>query len=139
MAEVTLVAWNANAAEQVMSSRNDDIDQEFDDFIDELEEHRVALHQMIQDYVDEHALSDQIAALMVLNIGIRMHMVGYALETEKPSGSGLKIALDRFQREMDKCLRVAKKGADQFIAEAKAARAAAEAEDEDEAEGEPEG
>jgi hypothetical protein len=101
--------------------------------MDELDRHGMTLHQLIQDYMDEHDLSDELTSLMLLNISVRMRMVGYAIETDKPSGSGLKLDLDRFRREVDECIRAAKKEADHFIAEAKVARAAAE----NEIDGEP--
>ena len=115
-----------------MNSRNDGIDEEAEAAMDELNRHGVALHQLVQDYMDEHDLSDEIMSLMLLNMSVRMRMVGYALGTEKPSGSGLKLDLDRFRREIDDCIRAAKRDADGFIAEAKAVRAAAENEIEDE-------
>ena len=116
-----------------MNSRNDGIDAETQAAIDELDQHGLALHQLVQDYMDEHDLSDELTSLMLLNISVRMRMVGYAIETDKPSGSGLKLDLDRFRGEVDDCVRAAKKEADHFIAEAKVARAAAESE----ADGEP--
>ena len=115
-----------------MNSRNDGIDEETQAAIDELDQHGTALHQLVQDYMDEHDLSDEITSLLLLNVSVRMRMVAYALETEKPSASGLKVDLDRFRREIDDCVRAAKKDADHFIAEAKVARAAAESELEDE-------
>lgn len=105
-----------------MSSQNDDFDEETE---------AVALYRLIQGYVDEHDLSDQATSLMLLEIAVRMHIVGYALETEEPSASGLKLGLDRFRREMDNLIRDAKKNADHFIATAKTLRAAAENESED--------
>lgn len=111
-----------------MNSRNDDLDEETDAAIDELDRHGMALHQLIQDYMDEHDLSDEMTSLMVLDISVRMRMVGYALGTEKPSASGLKLDLDRFRREMDQLIRDAKKNADHFMAEAKALIAEAESE-----------
>jgi hypothetical protein len=119
------------AEEQAMRSRNDDFEDEPEAAIDELSQHGMALHQLIQHYMDEHDLSDEITSLMLLEVSVRMHMVGYALETEKPSASGLKLDLDRFRREMDNLIREAKKNADHFIAEAKTARAVAENESED--------
>ena len=116
-----------------MTSQRDDFDEEDEAAIEELDRHGMALHQLVQDYADEHDLSDEIASLLLLNISVRMRMVSYALETEKPSGSGLKLDLDRFRREIDECVRAAKKDADAFIAEAKVARAAAERELQDEA------
>jgi hypothetical protein len=115
-----------------MSSHKDDFDEGAEAEIDDLDRHGLALHQLIQDYMEEHDLSDEMASLMLLNISVRIRMVGYALETEKPSGSGLKLELDRFRREVDDWIRAAKKDADHFIAEAKAMRAAAEKELEDE-------
>jgi hypothetical protein len=119
--------------EEAMTSRMDDFDQDAEAAVEDLERHGMALHQLIQDYMDEHDLSDELTSLMLLNISVRMRMVGYAIETEKPSGSGLKLDLDRFRGEVDDCVRAAKKEADHFIAEAKVARAAAESE----ADGEP--
>jgi hypothetical protein len=108
--------------EQAMSSQNDDFDEETE---------AVALYRLIQDYVDEHDLSVEATSLMLLEISVRMHIVGYALETEKPSASGLKLGLDRFRREIDNLIRDAEKNADHFIATAKTLRAAAENEPED--------
>ena len=110
-----------------MNSQNKD-----DEAGDELDQHGLALHQLIQDYMDEHDLPDELGALMLLNISVRMRMVGYALETERPSPSGLKLDLDRFQREIGDCIRAAKKGAEEFIEEAMVLREAAEEEEEDE-------
>jgi len=118
--------------EQAMSPHNDDFDEETEAAVDALSQHGTALHQLVQDYVDEHDLSDEAASLMLLEISVRMHMVGYALETEQPSALGLKLHLDRFRREMDSLTRDAKKNADQFIAQAKTLRAAAENSGEDE-------
>jgi len=115
-----------------MASRTHDFDEEDEAGMDELDRHGMALHQLVQDYTDEHDLSDEITSLLLLNVSVRMRMVAYALETEKPSASGLKVDLDRFRREIDDCVRAAKKDADHFIAEAKVARAAAESELEDE-------
>jgi hypothetical protein len=118
--------------EQAMNSRNDDFDEETDGAMDELYRHGVALHQLVQEYMDEHDLSDEMTSLILLNMSVRMRMVGYALGTEKPSASGLKLDLDRFRRDIDDCVRDAKKNADQFIAEAKEALAAVENEADDE-------
>ncbi len=109
-----------------MNSQNED----FDDAAaaEEMDHHGLELHQLIQDYLDEHDLSDEAGAIILLGICIRMRMVGYALETEEPSASGLKMDLDHFQRDIDDCLRTAKKGAEEFIEEAKALKAEAEAE-----------
>ena len=110
-----------------MSSGDDDFgDAESNAAMDEFERHGLALHQLIQDYMDEHDLPDEMVALMLFNLAVRMRMVGYAVETDRPSASGLKLDLDRFRGEVDGCIRAAKKEADRFIAEAKMARAKAE-------------
>ena len=116
-----------------MSSRDDDFDEaEGDAVIDEFERHSIAVFEFIQDYIDEHDLLDEMMSVILLGISLRLRMVGYALETEKPSASGLKLDLDRFRREVDESVRAAKKDAEHFIAEVKTARAEAESEtDED--------
>jgi hypothetical protein len=117
--------------EQAMSSRDDEAD-EAEAAVDEFDRHGLALHELVQDYMDEHDLLEEMTSVVLLNVCVRMRMVGYALETEKPSASGLKLDLDRFRGEIDSCIRAAKKDAERFIAEAKAARAAAENGAEDE-------
>jgi hypothetical protein len=93
-----------------------------------MDQHGLALHQLIEDYLDEQELSDDAGVVMLLSIAIRMRMVAYALETEHPSASGLKMDLERFQRLIEDAVRTAKKGADEFIEEAKVLRAQAESE-----------
>ena len=114
-----------------MNSQNEDISDDAEAG-DELDQHGLALHQIVQDYMDEHDLSDELGALLLLNISVRMRMVGYALETEKPTASGLKMDLDRFNSEIGDCIRAAKKGANEFIEEAMVLREAAEEEVDDE-------
>jgi hypothetical protein len=113
--------------EQPMNSQNEDAGNEAQD---ELDQHGLALHQLIQDYMDEHDLSDELTALLLLNISIRMRMVGYALEADEPSASGLKTDLDLLHREIGECIGAAKKGAEEFIEEAMVLREAAEEEEE---------
>jgi hypothetical protein len=120
--------------ERAMSSGNDDFDDAASNAaVSEFDQHSGALLQVVQDYIEEHDLLEEMMSLVLLNLSVRLRMVGYALETEKPSASGLKLDLDRFRRELDGCIRAAKKDADRFIADAKAARAKAESEAEDEA------
>jgi hypothetical protein len=116
-----------------MSSNDDDFDNaQANAVVDEFNRHTSAIHQLVQDYIDEHDLLEEMMSVVLLNLSVRMRMVGYAVETEKPSASGLKLDLDRFQREIDGCIRTAKKDADRFIADAKAARAKAEKEADEE-------
>jgi hypothetical protein len=120
--------------EKPMNSQNEDFDEDAE-AVDELDQHGLALHELIQDYLDEHDLPDRMGSLILLSIGIRMRMIGYAMETERPSASGLKMDLDRFRREIDECLRTAKKGAEEFIEEAAVLRSEMEAEIEAETDG----
>ena len=117
-----------------MSSSDDPFggDPEADAAMDEFERHSGAVFEFVQDYIDEHDLLDEMMSLVLLNISLRLRMVGYALETEKPSASGLKLDLDRYRREIDDAVRHAKKDAERFIAEVKTARAEAENEAGDE-------
>jgi len=120
--------------ERTMSSGNDDFDDAASDAaVNEFNRHSGALLQLVQDYIEEHDLLEEMMSLVLLNLSVRLRMVGYALETEKPSAAGLKLDLDRFRRELDGCVRAAKKDADRFIADAKAAREKAESEAEEEA------
>jgi hypothetical protein len=106
------------------------------DAANEFERHGRALHELVQDYLDDHDIPDAAGALLLLGAAITMRMIGYATEVEKPSGSGLKLDLDRFGREMDEAVRQAKRGAEEFIEASKAELAAARRELEDEEGGE---
>jgi len=110
-----------------MSAGDEDLDDaELDAVIDEFDRHSGAIYQMVQDYIDEHDLLEEMMSIVLLNLSVRMRMVGYALDTEKPSASGLKLDLDRFRREMEDGVRAAKKDAERFIEDVKAARSEAE-------------
>ena len=112
-----------------MNSGHDQLDDaESDVAADEFDRHCEAIFQFIEKYSEEHDLVEEMMSLVLLNLCIKLRMVGYGLYTEKPSVAGLKLDLDRFQRDMDGGLRAAKKDADRFIAEVKTARAAAESE-----------
>jgi hypothetical protein len=116
-----------------MSSGDDDFgeDAEQDAAMEEFDRHSGAVFQFVQDYIEEHDLLEEVMSVVLLGISLRLRMVGYALETEKPSETGLKLDLDRFRREVEESVRAAKKDADRFIAEVKSARAEAENEDDE--------
>lgn len=104
-------------------------DEDFSDTDDdEFDQHSTALQDLVQDYLDEQDLSERAGAVLLLSMSIKMRMIGYAMETDQPSASGLKMDFDRFEREIADCIRTAKKSADEFIAEAKAVRAGIEEE-----------
>jgi hypothetical protein len=103
---------------------------------DEFERHGRAVHELVQEYLDDHDIPDSTGAGLLLSGAITLRMIGYATEVEKPSASGLKLDLDRFAREMDEAVRRAKRGAEEFIEASKAELAAARRELEDEEGGE---
>jgi hypothetical protein len=89
------------------------------------------LFQNIEEFAEEEDVADELLALLLLRLALTMRMTTYAATAAKPSGGGLKLDLDRFRRDIEDLIRVTKKDADRFIAEAKEAMAAAEP-DEDE-------
>jgi hypothetical protein len=109
-----------------MNSEHEDFDDA--EAAKERDQHGLALHQLVQDYLDEHDLPDEAGVVILLGIGIRMRMVSYALESEEPSGAGLKRDLDHFQRDIEHCVQAAKEGAEEFIKEAMVLRDQADAE-----------
>jgi len=112
--------------EHTMSSSDDPFggDPEAEAAMDEFDRHSQALHELIQDYFDAEHIPDAAGATLLLSVALNMRMVGYALEVEKPSGSGLKLDLDRFRRDIDDAVRHAKKGADEYIEKIKPVLAA---------------
>jgi hypothetical protein len=119
--------------ERAMSPGDDDLDEtELDAAMNEFEQHSNVIYEFVQEYIDEHELLEEMMSVLLLNMSVRLRMVGYALDTEQPSATGLKLDLDRFRREMDEGVRAAKKDADRFIAEVKSARSEAENEADEE-------
>ncbi|MFD2142249.1 hypothetical protein [Ancylobacter oerskovii] len=102
-----------------------------DGYDEAYESHRAALWDMLMAYADEHDLADGFLSDLVSDLGLSLRMVAYAAETERPSVGGLRLDLDRYARELGESVREAKKGASEFIAEAKAAREAEGAEAEE--------
>ena len=116
-----------------MTSDDDQFDEaDGDAAADEFNRHCDAVFQFVETYTEEHDLVEEMMALVLLNLSIKLRMVGYGLYTEKPSVTGLKLDLDRFQHDVEDGVRAAKKDADRFIAEVKIARDAAENEAQDE-------
>jgi hypothetical protein len=93
----------------------------------EYEELRVALQQHIDEFIETRELSLAMMALLLMDLSVTARMVDYALSVERPSGSGLKLELDRFRREIDDFTRASKKSADVFIAASRQVLAAEEA------------
>jgi len=115
------------------NNNGDDLDE--DD--NEWERHQAALFEAIEDFQEEHDINDSAMSLLLADLSVNKRMMGYALETAQPSGTGLKLELDQFKRELDDMLRELKKNADEFITHAKklieqVAREEGELEDDDE-------
>ena len=86
---------------------------------DEYERVRELLDAHLSDFAQEHDLSLGAVSLMLFDIGASMRMTDYVLSVEKPSVSGLKLDLDRCQRELDDLVRDCKRGADEFVSKSK--------------------
>ena len=100
-------------------------------FADEFERHRKALFERIEEFMEEEDLDDEFMGQLLLDALIRLRMATYGVSVERPSVAGLKLDLERLQKEVVEVLRLAKKDAEDFIATVKQARAAAEAEEGD--------
>jgi hypothetical protein len=106
----------------------DDEDDDFTEFADEFEQHTKAIYQLVADYMDDLEVPEAVIAEVLLHMAVNMRMVAYAMDAEKPSVAGLKLDLDRLRGGMDQLVRESKKGAEAFIASAKAAIADGEKE-----------
>ena len=54
-------------------------------------------------------------SLLLMDVAVSSRQIHYVTSVEKPSVSGMRIELDRFQREVGDFLRSTKKTADEFI------------------------
>jgi hypothetical protein len=82
---------------------------------DDFARHGRAIHDLVQEYLNTHDIGDAAGSVLLLDLAIHMRTIGYVLDVEQPSGSGLRLELDRFRRDIDEAIRHAKKGADEFI------------------------
>ena len=104
-----------------------DDDPAIDQFVEEFERHRDALLDRIYAYIEEENLEEGYVAQLLADIMIRMRMTAYGLGVESPSVAGLKLDLDRLNKELGESLREAKKDAEDYIEQVKEVRAAAAA------------
>lgn len=93
----------------------------------EYERLRNLLSTQISQVAEEEEISSGMLALLLIDLGVTHRMLDYVLSVERPSGSGLKLDLDRFRREIDEYMRGSKKSADGFVLQAKEALAEEEA------------
>ena len=107
----------------------------FDDEADDTDDYAEigkALHSHIEEFAEEHDLSEREISLLLLDIAMKSRMAGYVLSVERPSGSGLKLELDRMRHEAEQLIRAAKKVADGYVAHTKEVLKQAEQADQDE-------
>src|SRR6266849_7934655 len=98
-----------------------DADDEYDRMRDMLDAH-------ISEFAEEHDLPVGALSPLLLDLAVLTRMADYAMSVEKPSGSGLKLDLDRMHREVDHFVRDCKRHADEFVANSQDALQAAKAE-----------
>jgi len=97
--------------------------------VERLESLREKLLEHVQSFTEEHEFPSGLLPVMLIEMAVTSRMMDYVLSVERPSGSGLRKDLDRLGRDIDALLRLMKKEADGFIANAEEALAAAEAAD----------
>src|ERR1700704_4635182 len=73
------------------------------------------LHAHISEFAEEHDLPVGALSPLLLDLAVTSRMMDYVLSVEKPSGSGLKLDLDRMRREVDHFVRDCKRHADEFV------------------------
>ena len=114
-----------------MTQREDDLfngDEPDREAIDEFERLRELLHAHLSEFAEEHDLPNAALSALLLDLAVTARMMDYTLSVEKPSTSGLKLELDRMQREIADFVRDCKRHADEFIEHSKDAIAQARAE-----------
>ncbi len=83
------------------------------------EQMRDMLYARISDFAEEHELPIGALSPLLLDLAVTTRMTDYALSVDKPSVSGLKLDLDRMQREVSDFVRDCKRHANDFIASSK--------------------
>ncbi len=101
------------------------------DILDDFDRLTHLLFERVSEFAEQEDLDDELLSMLLFRLSLTMRMVGYAETAAKPSAGGLKLDLDRFRRDIEDLIRHTKKGADQFVADAKDSMAALDR-DEDE-------
>jgi len=99
-----------------------------DEAADEFDRLQMALLERIEEFIEDEDVGDADVADLLISSAVHLRMVGYGMTVDKPSVGGLKLDLDRFRQDFDAIIRDAKKGAEDFIEQAKEARAKQEGE-----------
>ena len=96
-------------------------DRELESWDDEQEAHAEALREHVLDFLDENEIDEGTAVFGLVHIALSLAMSGYVMSVDKPSVGGLRMALDRLGKDFADIIRDAKKSAEEFLAETKAA------------------
>jgi hypothetical protein len=121
-----------DSSEAEMSDENGDrFGHDADEALDDFDRLTEILFQRVVEFAEEEEIGDDLLSPLLLRLSLTTRMVAYAANAAKPSGSGLKLDLDRFRRDVEGLVRAAKKDADHFMAQARESLAAAEAEDDE--------
>jgi hypothetical protein len=102
-----------------MSDTDDDA---FDDGGAADDFHRLSgiLFERVAEFADDEDVDDEVIPVLLLQLAVTMRAMNYTGSVAKPSGSGLKLDLDRFRRLTDDLIRETKKDADGLVARTKA-------------------
>jgi hypothetical protein len=80
-----------------MPDENDDLlGEDGDDAVEDFRRLTDLLFKRVSEFAEEEDVADDILPLMLLQLSVTTRMMAYAVSTAKPSGSGLKLDLDRF-------------------------------------------
>jgi hypothetical protein len=120
-----------------MSDENDfsGEDAESEEAGDKFDRHREELFERITQFMEDEDINEAAASFLLLDLALTLRMAAYGTGVKNPSAAGLKLDLDRLQREVADFIRLAKKGAEEFIRNTKQMLATIE-EEEDAPEGE---
>jgi len=109
-----------------MTEDDDDLSGEGgDEALDDFDRLTDSLYQRVLEFTEDEDVDDEIVPILLLRLSLSTRMMGYAMSVARPSAGGLRLDLDRFRREAEDLIRVMKKDADRFIAQAQATIAAA--------------
>ncbi len=106
-------------------NQDDPFGEDADELAEDFDRLTDILYKRVAEFAEEEDVDDEVLPLLLLRLSLSTRVMGYAMSVAKPSGGGLKLDLDRFRREADDFIRVMKKDADRFIAQAQETIAAA--------------
>jgi hypothetical protein len=96
-------------------------DEDGKEAIDDFDRLTDLLFTRISQFADDEDVADELLPLLLLRLSLTTRMMAYATSVAKPSAGGLKLDLDRFRHDAEDLIRLMKKDADRFIAQAKEA------------------